>query len=158
MDLFTRKTATTTKSVNPLERHDPFARHQMPLLELQHTHKKGKPVTIVVNLTEISESLKTNEGYLMEFFKLSLSTSKKDNILSGTWQVKELEIALDEFVVEFIQCKKCKTVCEIEWEVRSNKRVRQRCKACGHTTSSLQKSINKRTTKVIAMIASAHLV
>ena len=122
---------TTSKTpkklaINPLFNADPFYRYQMPQLIVEIT--KGK--TRLINLDEVSKSLKVDPLYISRYFGGTLGTQVKHNgkspvEISGTFDNERLSLILVNFIQKFILCPDCDMP---ELNKKGNTLL---CQACG---------------------------
>lgn len=119
---------------------DPFYRYKRPVSIVEN--KSG--CTKVINLDDISRALHTESSYILHYIQLkkSIAAAKNGDIKTIILQ-NEIEKLLNEFINEYILCKKCGLP---ELHIEKTKKVLDFiCDACGHS----EKIPENKFTKII---------
>lgn len=116
-------------SINKKFADDQYYRYKMPSILI----KKEGNKTILINLLEIINSLKTKKEYLIKFLSEDLGTNicekNKCITLNGLFEKTIIQESIYNFIENFIICKSCSNP-ETELYVK-NTILKCRCRACG---------------------------
>lgn len=108
---------------------DPFYRYKMPSIII----KKEVNKTVLINLLDITNSLKTDKEYLCKFLSEELGTSvicKHDKIsLNGVFDKTLIQDSIYKFIDIFILCQSCSNP-ETTMYIKNNQ-IKTACQACG---------------------------
>lgn len=131
---------------------DPYYRYQMPIIEINKSTNKGRPVTYIFNAPEVASSLKIKPNKLLKLFSIGLGTSvnTKEFQISGFYETSELQEVLDKFIEDYLLCLKCRLP-EVVF-VHKKKKLIAMCKACGKTRTIVddrRKSILEDTSTIV---------
>lgn len=89
--------------------------------------------TSLANLDAIGTALSRNPVLIIKFFGFALGAQTIANesyLVSGAHDLNILNVLLDQFILKYVLCKKCKNP-ETESVVKKEM-LGLRCKACGH--------------------------
>lgn len=116
---------------------DPFYRYKMPPM-LAKVEGKGNGIkTVIPNMVDVAKALNRHPSYSTKFLGIELGAQVQIDekaeryIVNGTHRVEDFQNLLDKFIVKFVLCDSCHNP-ETTLEVTAQKKIEQRCKACGH--------------------------
>jgi len=126
-------------SVNPAHRSDPSQRYMMPTFELRVQGKNQNTKTSLENLDAVSAKLRRPSSTIHKFFGLRFNTRLDGNeagkfFLRGTYKHKDLQTALDDYIVAYVLCGACgnpETTLIIDAKKAPGSIIRD-CGACGN--------------------------
>lgn len=106
---------------------DPFYRYKMPALAV----RKQTNCVVIDNLTTVSKSLQRPAKMILKYFGMKLGThvSVDKAAVNGTFSPSELQIALQEFIDQYVLCTDCGNP-ETQITLKK-KKYSMSCKACG---------------------------
>jgi translation initiation factor 5 len=118
---------------------DPFYRYKMEKLITKIEGKGNGIKTVVVNLSNVAQSLARPPSYLIKFFGFELGAQTNIDpsddrwIINGAHEANKLQDHLDGFIQKFVLCKKCKNP-ETDVQIKDGN-ITLDCKACGQRTA-----------------------
>ncbi|EJW02206.1 hypothetical protein EDEG_03360 [Edhazardia aedis USNM 41457] len=116
----------------PIDRrtNDIYARYKMPPVRVSHI---GTRKTSIINLPEISQSLRRSAPIILKYIGIALATGtiSTDYCVNGIHTTAVIQDIIYKFIDE---CVLCETCFNPETEVRIKNNVFLYCYACGHLT------------------------
>lgn len=114
---------------------DPYYRYKISTIEIGNSIKKGRPVTVLVNMNSFCEELRFSPDLLIKIIGKMLSCKsgldKSGNYsLQGNYEKENIKNVLYSFIQKYLLCVNCDTP-EIILKHRHNK-IKQKCNACGN--------------------------
>jgi len=132
--------AKNQKLVNiPRDIDDEFHRYKMPVLQAKVEGRGNGIKTVIVNMSQIAESLERPPSYPTKFFGFELGALTKCDeeadryVVNGKHDGEALAKLLDDFIDKFILCKQCDRNPETVMLLKGGK-IELKCKACGGRT------------------------
>eukprot|EP01092_Planopodium_desertum_P010774 TRINITY_DN4859_c0_g1_i1.p1 TRINITY_DN4859_c0_g1~~TRINITY_DN4859_c0_g1_i1.p1 ORF type:complete len:342 (-),score=62.63 TRINITY_DN4859_c0_g1_i1:61-1086(-) len=123
-------------SINPAHRSDPSQRYMMPVFELRYQGKNQNTKTCLENLDAVSAKLRRPPSTIHKFFGLRFNTRLDEKagkfFLRGTYKAKDLQPALDNYIIEYVLCGACgNPETTLLLDAKRNAIIRD-CGACGN--------------------------
>eukprot|EP00054_Salpingoeca_dolichothecata_P016207 m.94636 g.94636 ORF g.94636 m.94636 type:complete len:437 (+) comp21871_c1_seq3:272-1582(+) len=132
---------------------DVFYRYKMPPIVAKVEGRGNGIKTVIPNMVEVAKALERPPSYPTKYFGYELGAQTQMEvkaeryIVNGAHSADDFQKLLDGFIKKFVLCPECNNP-ETELTVfPKNKRIEQKCKACG--VVHIIKSTHKLTTFIL---------
>ncbi len=122
-------------SINPESREDPFYRYKMPVVKTTILGQNSNFETRILNLDEIGLALHRVPDTI---FKNITDVANTAGVLKKTWYIlkgkyttEQIQIAIDQYVKQYVLCKSCSNP---ETHLDTDKKnLFMKCDSCGQS-------------------------